>query len=220
MAGEFSGSVDAGYAASSGNSDTSSINAAIDLSYVEGLWTYIGKLGGLQQEDNGDTTAQNYMAEGKVQRALSPRSYLFGDVLYEHDDFGGVRDRSTGTLGYGYKVIDTDARKLNLELGVGARSSEFADGTEEEDAIGQLGVYFEQQITGTTRFVQDLLVESGKANTLFQSDTGLEFLIVGNLNAKIGFTVKHNSEVPAGTEKTDTYTTVGLAYAFGSAKTE
>ncbi|RJF80234.1 DUF481 domain-containing protein [Oleomonas cavernae] len=42
--------------------------------------------------------------------------------------------------------------------------------------------------------------------------------VVGNLAAGLNYTVRNNSEVPAGTEKTDTFTAVNLSYAFGKEK--
>ena len=42
----------------------------------------------------------------------------------------------------------------------------------------------------------------------------LKLVVVGNLAAKFGYEVKRNSDVPVGTDKTDTMTTVTLGYAF------
>ena len=43
----------------------------------------------------------------------------------------------------------------------------------------------------------------------------LKLVIAGNLFATLGYEVRTNTEVPAGTAKTDTLTSVNLGYSFG-----
>ena len=45
-----------------------------------------------------------------------------------------------------------------------------------------------------------------------QNDLGLEVTIKGSLALRLGYQVRHNSDVPPGVDKTDTLTTVGLIY--------
>jgi putative salt-induced outer membrane protein len=45
-----------------------------------------------------------------------------------------------------------------------------------------------------------------------QNDLGLEVTISGSLGLRVGYQVRHNSEVPPGIEKTDTLATVGIIY--------
>ena len=48
----------------------------------------------------------------------------------------------------------------------------------------------------------------------------LKFAMIGSVSAVVGFTARNNSDVPPGTEKTDTFTSVSLSYAFGKKKSE
>jgi putative salt-induced outer membrane protein len=57
-------------------------------------------------------------------------------------------------------------------------------------------------------------VEAGSENTYFESVTALKARLVGDLALVASYTVKHNTDVPALTEKTDTYTALSLEYAF------
>jgi len=48
-----------------------------------------------------------------------------------------------------------------------------------------------------------------------QGDASIELkicIITGTLGLRVGYQVRHNSEAPAGIEKTDTLTTLGLQY--------
>jgi putative salt-induced outer membrane protein len=75
---------------------------------------------------------------------------------------------------------------------------------------GDLG--FEHQLTETTKIVERFLVETGSDNTYLQNDLGLEVKINGALALRLGYQVRHNTDVMPGTEKTDTLATVGLIY--------
>jgi putative salt-induced outer membrane protein len=55
-------------------------------------------------------------------------------------------------------------------------------------------------------------VETGSDNTYMQNDLGLEITISGALGLRVGYQVRHNSDVQPGVENTDTLTTVGLLY--------
>ncbi len=84
---------------------------------------------------------------------------------------------------------------------------------ESEDGVifrGDLG--FDHQLTETTKIVDRLLVEAGSDNTYVQNDLGLEVTISGGLGLRVGYQVRHNTDVLPGIEKTDTLTTVGLLY--------
>lgn len=75
-------------------------------------------------------------------------------------------------------------------------------------------VKYQYVISPSATFNQNVQVESGDTNTYSKSETYLKLKINGNLNAKLGYEVKHNSDVPAGVDKTDTMTTVTLVYGF------
>lgn len=75
-------------------------------------------------------------------------------------------------------------------------------------------MYYEWKLSDTATFTQDLLVESGAENTYLESKTALSASLVGNLALVVSYTIKSNSDVPLGTEKTDTFTALALEYAF------
>ena len=69
-------------------------------------------------------------------------------------------------------------------------------------------------LSDTATFTQDLLLESGSENTYLESKTALSARLVGTLALVASYTIKSNSDVPLGTEKTDTLTALVLEYAF------
>ena len=85
-------------------------------------------------------------------------------------------------------------------------------GESEDGVIFRGDIGFEHQMTETTKIVDRFLVETGSDNTYLQNDLGLEVTINGWLGLRVGYQVRHNTDVPPGIEKTDTLTTIGLMY--------
>jgi len=70
-------------------------------------------------------------------------------------------------------------------------------------------------ISESTELSNRLLVESGADNTFAENTLGLTVAINSRMALKAGVSVRHNTDVDPGREKTDTLTTVNLVYNFG-----
>ncbi len=111
---------------------------------------------------------------------------------------------------------------LDLSAGLGYRYNKLQelndDGDDaEEEAIARLAAHFDYALSETALFRQKLSTEIGldENNTISQSETSLQTSIVGgSLSMKAAFRVKHVSDAPAGTDKTDTETSLSLLYGF------
>lgn len=212
--GEWSGHADLGYAAASGNSETQHLNAGFAVEYAIAPWTHSLKFTALKEEDSGQTNAERYQTTAKTEYALTDYSYAFGAVIYEFDEFGGVRERMSETFGYGRKLLNTEIHILEAEAGLGLRQSELQDGSEEDEAIIRAGLVYHRHLSESASLDQDLLIEAGDSNTYVESVSALKLKINGNLHAKLGYTIKYNDTVPDGVENTDRYSSVSLSYEF------
>ncbi len=208
--------VSLGYLAASGNTETESLNGKATLAYKTDQWTntFVGLAAYSTEQD--ETTSERYAASDKFDWNLSETDYLFGALDWEKDLFGGIRERMTETVGYGRHVLAGPVHLLDLEIGAGARQSELDGGDQEDDIIGRLLGKYQWTISESSQFAQAVKVESGEFNTYAESVSELKLTIVGNLFAVLSYTIKHNSEVPDASDKTDTYTAVSLVYTFGS----
>jgi putative salt-induced outer membrane protein len=223
FAAPWSGEFGLGYLATSGNTDTSSVNAKLGLEYVEGAWKNSFLATAMGATDVDDTTneerstAERYLAANKLDYNFTERDYAFFALEWEKDLFGAVRQRTSQTVGYGRHVLVGPEHLLDLEVGVGARQNRLNDAirTKEDDAIARFAGKYIWNLSETSAFQQTLKVETGDTNTYTESVTELKMSIVGNLFAALAYTIRNNSDVPAGTKKTDTLTAVNLSYAFG-----
>ena len=103
---------------------------------------------------------------------------------------------------------------LDLEAGPGARRYKITNGKSDTEFLVRGAAKYAWKITTTSKFTEDLTVESSSDTTITKSVTGLSSKINGDLAMKVTYTVKHTSDVPPGIEKTDTETAVTLVYSF------
>lgn len=216
----WAGKVTLGYLATSGNTNSSNLNSAFSVGYTKGQWVHGFDASAIfaasEDATTGEdvTTAEAYEAGWKSQRNFGEHNYLFGQVDWRKDRFSGYDQQLAEVIGYGRRLIDREKHKLNVELGAGARQSDLADGTREDETIVRGALDYQWQISENSAFKQAFAVESGSENTYTESITSLSANLVGNLALVASYTIKNNSEVPVGTENTDKFTALSLEYTF------
>jgi len=212
--GPWSGNATLGYLATSGNTENSTLNTGFELGYKIGKWQHIATLKAINSSEEDTTTAEAYEVGLKSERNLTDKDFLFGKLDWRKDRFSGFDTQFSQVVGYGRRLINTDKHSLNAEIGAGARQSERQDGTEEDETVFSGGLYYNWAFSETAAFSQDLTTEVGADNTYSESITKVSAQLIGNLALVASYTIKHNSEVVAGTEKKDTYTALSLEYGF------
>ena len=210
----FSGKAGLGFLATSGNSDSESLNVNLDMWWNYAPWSHSLSGIAIKASASGETTAEAYGASWQTKYALTERSYVFGLLSWDRDEFSAYEQQTRETLGYGRTLIDRTDHLLNAEVGVGARQADLRDGTSQNDSILYLGGDYRWTISETSEFVQTLSVEHGSDNTYIEAMSSLSAKMRDNLALTLSFTVKNNSDVLPGTEKTDTFTAVALTYDF------
>ena len=219
---KWSGEVSAGSIVTTGNSDSSTINAKGEVVYQSERWRNTTDASAIKTKQTdaatGDdvTTAERYLLGNKTDFNFTDKDYAFLALEYEKDLIGPTRERTSETVGYGRKILTGPEHLLEAELGAGARQTE-AQVTEEknDDIIGRARVAYKWNFSETSNFGETLKVESGDSNTFTESVTELRMSLVGKLFALASYTVRTNSDVPPGTEKTDTVTALSLGWTFG-----
>ena len=210
----WAGKATLGYLATSGNSETTSLNSGFEVGYTAGNWAHSLTLGAINATQDDATTAEAYDASWNSERNFSENNFLFGRLDWRKDLFSAYDSQFSQTVGYGRRLIDSERHKLNGTLGAGARQSDLIDGTSESETIFRGGLDYTWTLSETAEFTQDVIVESGEENTYLESVTALSAKLVGNLALVASYTIKNNSEVLPGIEDTDTFTALSLEYVF------
>lgn len=209
------GRVGFSYAEARGNTDTLAITGESELLYLtDSPWQYDAKLGFVTRQESDVRTEERYEAILTANRYWTEHDYMYGRLSWRKDSFGGVVEEWLPSIGYGRLLLDRERHTLTGELGIGYRFADLSDGTREEGVSLNAGAQYIWQISESAQFFQNVLVQWSSDNTYAESETGLSTVIVGNLNARFSYRVRHNTDVPLGTRNSDFLTTIGIDYLF------
>jgi putative salt-induced outer membrane protein len=211
----WSGKGELGLALSRGNTDSDSFIGKFDLAYSNahrkdafGASTQYASTGGIE-------SARRYELHGTSGFRLDERSYVYGSLRNERDNFGTYEYQWTATTGYGYEAIRSDAQRLFFEAGPGYRfAKDQGTRSHRNEVIGRGLVDWSLKLTPTASLVDSVLVESGRENTYARNLFGVQVAMSRTLAMKAGLETRYNSQVDPGIEKTDNLTTVNLVYNF------
>ena len=210
----WSGAVSFGYLATSGNTENSNFNGSFEVGYATGKWDHFLDAYAINASENNVNTADAYGAGWKSEWNMSESAFLFGRLSYRNDRFSGYRTQFSQSAGYGRRFINTAAHTLSAEAGAGARQSERADGVDENDFILDAALNYKWTFSETANFTQDFGIEYGENNTYLESVSAVTAQLIGQLALVASYTIRNNSDVPVGSEKTDTFSAISLKYVF------
>jgi putative salt-induced outer membrane protein len=211
----WQGKGEAGIVAASGNTESDSYNLKLGMTKVDDLWKHALDMAYLRASSDGVTSANRFTGTWQSNYNFSARTFAFGGLRYEHDEFSGFDYQASASAGLGYKFYDTDTVKFSGQAGVGYRSIKDAVTDDTSDgAIFVAGLNYEYAITQTTKLTDKFTAESGSANTLLTNFVGVEVKMSDKLGLSAGYDIHQNSDPPPGKKKTDTVTTLNLVFSF------
>jgi len=216
----FAADAELGATLTTGNTDTSSYKARLDMKHELGNWENQYLLEGLYKEDTKEVTAKRFFAGVQGDYQINELSYLFANTNYELDPFTGYDFTSTTSAGYGHRIIDNADTSLKAEIGPGYiyqrldAETALIEGYESTDSVVAHGVVnFQTKISDSSKFQQRFVADWGEKLDA-RSETSLTASIVGALAMKFAVIVRYNSEPLEGKESTDTETNMTLLYSF------
>lgn len=210
----WQGSLSLGYVATTGNTNTRSLNGQGLAAYKSGKWANLLSSKVLQASTNGVTTSESYDVNGQSEYSLTDTNYLFGMADYLRNTFAGYQRRTAEILGYGRRLLTTPTQQLDMELGAGARQTRFTDNTSRNKFVERLAASYLWKFAEKSNFSQSLGVEHGLDNTFVQSVTALTTNLAGDFALSVSYTVNHNTQPLPTFKSTDTITSVSLVYTF------
>lgn len=239
---DWSGSGELGFALSRGNTKSENLNAKLAFKKEDDAWKHNIFLNALRNKgevtttdaggnavDSYTLTANRYEFGASSGYKLDERSYIVGALRYENDDFSPYEYQAIVSLGYGYTAIKNERTELSFEAGPGYRRLDkrpytalvgvppvptVLDPSADGQVVARGLVAFKHKLTDNTAFENTLLVEAGSDNKFIQNDAGLAVSMNSKLALKLGYQVRHNTDVSPGTDKTDQLITTNLVYNF------
>ena len=211
----LSGEVALGYLATSGNSENTNMSLNFGGDYYAEVWQHSLDGMAVKATTSNVTTTEAYGLVWQSRRELAnEKNYIFGLGAWNKDKFSGYDQQLREVVGYGRRIIDGEVHSFDVEAGLGFRQSDLRNGTSEDETIQRISGNYEWKVSETATFTQVLAIENGSKNTYTESVTKLSAKVRENLAAVFAYTIKRNSDVPFGTLKKDTFTSVALEYSF------
>lgn len=222
----WKGKGEAGFQMNNGNTDSQNTNVGLGFEKKDTIWGHEFGINLINNESNDIETADSKKLDYTLKRDLSKKSFLFAGLNYLDDAFDGFTEQKGVSLGYGYRVIDSDKVKLELGAGLGYRDTADAirgvngletnlEGTDKSGATAVGTLKYSNKLTANTEFYDKLRIEPGSDNTFIDNEIGILVNMSEAYALKAAVNTRRNSDPASGSEKTDTITSLNLVYNFG-----
>lgn len=200
---------------STGNSENASIGILVDAKRSTQRLTHNFKgyidLG----ESNGVTNQKRWGGSYQLDVNVSDRSYAYGRVSFDEDQFTGFDYRMFGGLGLGYYFKQADEFTWKVEGGPGYRYSPIADSKEIDQSFALYASNeFIWLIREGVKFEQDVTVTWTEPTTTIESVSSLTTKIWGDISTGLSFEYRYETDPPEDSENTDTIAKASLIYGF------
>jgi putative salt-induced outer membrane protein len=216
-----------GFIFTSGNTETTSVNGALNLKQELEMWSNEFTFKALYKKDTVDgietTSADKKFVSAQGNYKLeNPDHRLFGFASYEDDRFNEFDFQSTLAVGWSQKIWKDDKSSFEFSIGPGYsfadRFVSDSDGnltTESENGGLVRGAFaYAYSLSETAKFTQTFSTEVGSNNTKSRAESAVSAKIAGGLSIKVALKLDHNSDVTGARDNLDTETSVNLVYTF------
>jgi putative salt-induced outer membrane protein YdiY len=214
----WTGSFGAGVALTQGNKDTTNFNLSFDLKRdpktntvfkAEGLYI-------LATEDGEENVDRGIVAV-RVERMISERVYLFGQVGYVRDRFKDIDYLIAPTAGIGYKLVATDRTTFDVDTSVGMVFEKNTGLELETDGAVAVGEKFTHKLTSTASITQGsaaLWKMDDFGDALYTFSAGLAASVTTRVQLKLEFQDVYKTRPTGDADKNDIAFITAFVYKF------
>jgi putative salt-induced outer membrane protein YdiY len=213
----WEGKVSLGYAATGGNSSTSTLTTGFDVAYRPLPWTIKAKFDYLRSSSEDVLTAESLAGLLAGVRDLSPLWDVFIQTGYERNIFAGLDSRTGVEGGAGIKLLRGPEVLLRAEAAFGYRHEKDSNGEKLDYASARAGAKFvwkfskSADFTDEVSFLEDL---SDSKNWIFRNSASVTAAMTSLLSLRASYGLVYDNEPVPGFKSTDTVTSVALVAKF------
>jgi putative salt-induced outer membrane protein len=213
------GSAGAGLALTSGNSDTSTVNAAYEVKRDTGgdfgfrsSWLLVwGQSEGVQ-------TSDRLSLDGRVERKLNTRTAVFAQTQYLRDAFKSIDYLISPTVGVSRRLVKNERTELGVDAAVGVVWERNPELELQTDAALTSGQQFTHQLTATTELTERFVAlwkMDDLGDALYTFGAGIAASITAATQLKVEFLDSYKTRPPlAGVQSNDIAVLVSFVYKF------
>jgi putative salt-induced outer membrane protein YdiY len=195
---EWTSSIGAGLAITSGNTDTKNYNLAFATKY-DPKTKFVFKADALylRGDSNGVTQVDKASADVRGEYSLSDRTFAFVEVSYLRDPFKDVNYFIAPLAGGGYRIIKSDRRNLTVDGAAGAEVEGNTGLARSSGGAAKAGENFDWALSPTSK-VTEKLTAIWKTNdfgdALYHFDAGLTTTVATRIELKVAYVYDYKSK--------------------------
>lgn len=145
----------AGFAFTSGNTDTSTLNAAYDVVWDPQTRNVVKSDGlALRSVTEGTVSSNRLSLNVRDEYRVNGKFFVFAQNQYLRDEFKDIEHLVAPTGGLGYQMIDTAATQLGVDVSAGGVWEQNLEGGLNASGAVTLGQRFSRRLTETTTLTQ------------------------------------------------------------------
>ncbi len=212
--------IGAAYVGTSGNTETSTFGADFLVNRRWPVWRLAGTAGAVRASDDGDRTAERYVAGLRGDRVLTSYVSLTAGEKAERDELAGIELRNTLDGGLSWALIRQPRWTLDglTALAWIHENPVIGDSVDDPAGVFQLlsRVPFAAGADTTQRFTYYPNFDTASAYRS-EAEITAQAAMNARLALKFGFLWRYSNEPVFGFEKTDTTTTASIVFRWRSA---
>lgn len=215
----WTGSASAGLALTSGNSDTSTVNAAYEVKRdTGGKLVFKSTALLVWGKSEGELTNDRLAIDGRVERKLSDRTSIFGATQYLRDSFKAIDYLVSPTVGVTQLLAKNDRTELGVDAGIGVVMEKDTGLDLDTDGAITGGQHLSHKLTATTELKEKaaaLWVMDDFGDALYTFGIGLAASVTGGTQMKVEFLDTYKTKpAVSGVQKNDIAVLVSFVYKF------
>ena len=183
------------YVNTSGNSSTSSFSTKLEATTALSEQRSLkAKVNILYSKNEGKSSANKYDIELDYNHMLNEKAYSYYGINYIKDQFSDYDYRLNTGPGFGYKLLNNDEQRIDLQGGLDYALDKYSDGSKEEYVASRAEINYRYKINENLKFKQMLnyLVSLKDNDKYFMtSDSSLSVKMTNNLSLGVSYRVDY-----------------------------
>lgn len=198
---QWTGSIGAGLAITSGNSDTTNLNFSFAAKYDPGT-RFLFKADALYLlgEADGEKQVDKATAMARGEYSLSERTFAFGEVTWLRDPFKDIDYLVAPVVGGGYRILRSDTHMLTVDGAAGFQiESNPGLGRSSSGAL-KVGENYEWTISRSSKLTQKitgLWKTDDFADALYHFDAALTTTVAARVELKVAYAYDYKNRPPS-----------------------
>lgn len=190
------------YVNTSGNTDTITLSAKLNLSRDGERNRYYIKGDLLYGKDNDEETQNKWSLDFRWERIFTKRMFGFLSANYLDDRFSGYDYRISSGPGLGYDIIKTDIHRLKSLLSSLYNYDKFSGGNEQSDRYlsGKAEMDYVWKIRENLKFKENanyIISEEDKNKYFANSETALQIKVNRHISLGLSYVIAYQNFLPS-----------------------